>query len=219
MPKEAEILEKLSDAVIEMDEEAAVSLSEQVIREKMDVKSAIMNGLAKGMRKVGELFENETYSIPEVLLCADALGKGMNILKPHLVLDTESEQALKVLICTVEGDIHSIGKNMVKLMLEVGGFEVIDLGEDVNPEKVLEELEKNGGDIVALSTMMTPTLDNMKEIIDSIRKKYNQNIKIMIGGASVTRKTSELFKADGYGESAPEALNEAIRVSKLISKQ
>jgi len=211
------ILVKLSNAVIEMDEELVKKLSNEVLEKKLDVQNAIINGLAKGMREVGDLFEKEIYSIPEVLLCADALEKGLNILKPHLTSDKESSTKMKIIIGTVEGDIHSIGKNMVKMMFEVGGFEVVDLGEDVTADQILKEIDKNGGDIVALSTMMSPTLESMRKIIEDIRKVNKNKIKIMVGGASVTKTTAEKFKSDGYAENAPEAVNDAIRLSKLIT--
>jgi len=198
------ILNNLKDGVIKYDEEKVISNSEKVIETGIDINEAILNGLSKGMRIVGDLYEDETYSIPEVLLCADALEAGMNILKPHLKKEKRKEGHV-VCIGTVEGDIHSIGKNIVKLMFEVGGFKVIDLGENIESKKIIDILSKENIDVVALSTMMTPTLRNMKDTIDEIRNKFKK-VKIMVGGASVSEKTAKLFNADGFAKNAQGAL-------------
>jgi len=214
MEKEKDLIEKLQRAVLEYNEEEVVKLSNEVIETDMDPKKAIMEGLAKGMRDVGELFENETYSIPEVLLCADALDAGMKILKPYLKIEKE-KITKKIVIGTVEGDIHSIGKDMVKLMFEVGGFEVIDLGVNVNPDEFLNEINNSGADIVALSTMMSTTLSSMEKTIEKIREKY-PDTRIMVGGAIVSKQTAERYKADGWAGNAMEALKDALRLANRL---
>lgn len=211
---EEKILEKLKDAVINYEEELVEKVSKEALEYGIDAKKAILDGLAKGMRIVGDLYENDEYSIPEVLLCAEALECGLNILKPHLK-DTNEKLNYRIIIGTVEGDIHSIGKNIVRLMFEVGGFDVCDLGENVDSNQFIKEISKNGANIVALSTMMSTTLTNMKKIVDSVRDNFPK-IKIMVGGASVTRETADRFGADGYAESAPEALKDAVRITKLL---
>jgi methanogenic corrinoid protein MtbC1 len=201
--KNEEIIGNLKSGVIKFDEEMVIKNCNIVIETGMDIKNAILEGLTAGMREVGDLYDKEVYSIPEVLLSAQALESGLSLLKPYLKGDEKINQ--NIIIGTVEGDIHNIGKNMVKLMLEVGGFNVTDLGVDVSEKIFLDALEKDSFSIVALSTMMTTTLPNMKKIIDAVRSKYPQ-IKIIVGGASVTKETAKSFKADGFGESAVEAV-------------
>jgi len=208
------LFEKLGKAVIEYEEGEVEKISKQAIAEGADPRKAIVEGLCEGMKEVGRLFENDTYGIPEVLLCADALETGMKILKPHLKIEKE-KISHKLVIGTVEGDIHSIGKDLVKLMLEVGGFDVVDLGIDVGADKFLDELQKGGADIVVLSTMITTTLLSMKNIMNKIREHY-KDIKIMVGGASVTRDTADRFAADGWAENASGALKDALRISKTL---
>jgi methanogenic corrinoid protein MtbC1 len=152
-----EILERMAEAVVHFDEEHVEALCAEALDAGIDPNHAILGGLARGMQKVGELYDSQEYGIPEVLLSADTLNRGMDYLKPHVPSGAQT-LGCRVLIGTVEGDIHSIGKNIVKLMLGVGGFEVIDLGEDVAPAQFLTECRERGVDMVALSTMMTTTL-------------------------------------------------------------
>jgi len=216
MDEEKELIEKIQKAVIDYEEEEAERLCNEVIKIGMDPEKAIAEGLSKGMRYAGELFENESYGIPEVLLCADALETGMKILKPHLKINKE-KRTIKVFIGTVEGDIHSIGKNMVKLMFEVGGFEVLDLGVDVDADKILDEIDKNNVGVIALSTMMNTTLINMERMIDIIKNKHPK-IKIMVGGASVTSDIANRFGADGWAENSSEALKNIIKLTQSAEK-
>lgn len=209
-----DILGRMSDIVVSYEEDKVESVCREALEAGIDPNDAILEGLAVGMRKAGEHFELQEYGIPEVLLCADTLNRGMEILKPHVKSDG-SRLNQRILIATVEGDIHSIGKNIVKLMLEVGGFEVSDLGEDVAATMFLEELQP-GGDMVALSTMMTTTLANMRAIIDGIRDELPETL-FLVGGASVTDETARKFCAHGYAENATEAVSVAKRISRKSS--
>lgn len=143
-------------------------------------------------------------------MCADALYGGLEILKPHVNMD---DAALKgqVVIGTIQGDVHDIGKNIIKLMFDVAGFTVHDLGRDVPLERFVEEQLRTDSEIVALSAMMTTTMLSMKKVIQMIKEK-NPNVAIMLGGAPVTDDTAKLFGADGYAESAGNAVQEAIRM-------
>ena len=132
-----EVLKNLKEAVVNYDEQIVEEICKNVIKEKLDAEKAIIEDLAEGMEKVGELYKKQEYGIPEVLLSADVLKQGMALLKPHVEVES-GKQKDKVVTGTVEGDIHSIGKNIVALMLEVGGFEVINLGEDVAPCKFID---------------------------------------------------------------------------------
>ena len=208
--RKKEILQKLIEAVVEFNEDAAKEWSEVAINEGIDAYEAIMDGLAAGMGRVGELYDRQEYFVPEMLMCADALYCGLDILKAHINKATVKSLGT-VVIGTVQGDIHDIGKNLVKLMFEVSGYQVVDLGHDVPPERFLEEQEKVNADIVALSAMMTTTMMGMKKVIKIIREK-NPNVAIMIGGAPVNQQIATLFGADGYADSAGKAVQEAKNV-------
>ena len=208
-----EILKKLSDAVVEYDEDLAKEWAQVALDDGVDAFDAIMNGLAAGMEIVGELYDKQEYFVPELLMCADALYAGMNILRPHIKAEGMKKKG-QVVIGTVQGDVHDIGKNIIKLMFDVGGFTVHDLGRDVPLENFVEEQLRTDSEIVAMSAMMTTTMMGMKKVIEMIKAK-NPNVAIMLGGAPVTKDVADLFGADGYAESAGNAVQEAI---KMISR-
>ncbi|MBW1691590.1 MAG: cobalamin-binding protein [Deltaproteobacteria bacterium] len=210
----------LSDAVVNMDEDAARETAQKVIEEGLSAYDAIMNGLAAGMEIVGELYDTHEYFVPELLLCADALYAGLDILKPHIKPEEVGTSAKgQVVIGTVQGDVHDIGKNIIKMMFEVAGFTVHDLGRDVPLEQFVEEQMKTDSDIVALSAMMTTTMMGMKKVVEMIKAR-NPHVAIMLGGAPVTKDVTELFGADGYADSAGNAVQEAIKmVSRLREMQ
>jgi corrinoid protein of di/trimethylamine methyltransferase len=210
-----ELVKDLSDAVVDMDEDKAKETSQRVLDEGLNAYDAIMNGLAAGMVIVGDLYDKHEYFVPELLMCADALYAGLDILKPHIKPEDIGESVKgQVVIGTVQGDVHDIGKNIIKMMFEVAGFTVHDLGRDVPLEKFVEEQMRTDSDIVALSAMMTTTMMGMKKVVQMIKEK-NPNVAIMLGGAPVTKDVTELFGADGYAESAGNAVQEAI---KMISR-
>jgi len=209
----AEILEKLKNGVIEFDEDLVNEASHEALAAGMDAYEAIMDGLAAGMDVVGELFSRKEYFVPEMLMCADALYVGLDILGPHVVMD-ESHQAVgEVVIGTVEGDVHDIGKNLVKTMFEIAGFTVHDLGRDVPLDRFVEEQLRTDSDIVCLSAMMTTTMLGMKTVIEKLRAK-NPDVKIMIGGAPVSMEIAAKWGADGYAPDAHNALQEALNMIK-----
>ena len=208
-----EVLKKLSDAVVEYDEDVAKEWAQIALDEGLDAFDAIMNGLAAGMEIVGDLYDKQEYFVPELLMCADALYAGMGILKPHINKEKMAQKG-QVVIGTVQGDVHDIGKNIIKLMFDVGGFTVHDLGRDVPLENFVEEQLRTDSEIVAMSAMMTTTMMGMKKVIEMIKEK-NPNVAIMLGGAPVTKDVATLFGADGYAESAGNAVQEAI---KMISR-
>ncbi|MBM3300573.1 MAG: corrinoid protein [Deltaproteobacteria bacterium] len=206
-----EILKNLSDGVVEYQEDHVKEWSNIALDEGMDAYDAIMNGLAAGMEIVGDLYDRQEYFVPEILMCADALYAGLDILKPHMKKDTSSHLKGQVVIGTVQGDVHDIGKNLIKMMFDVAGFSVHDLGRDVPLEKFAEEQLRTDAEIVALSAMMTTTMMGMKKVIQMIKER-NPNVAIMLGGAPVTRDVANLFGADGYAESAGNAVQEAIKM-------
>jgi corrinoid protein of di/trimethylamine methyltransferase len=214
--RKEEILAKLAEAVVEYDEDDAKEWSQIAVDEGVDAMDAIMNGLAAGMEKVGDLYDKQEYFVPELLMSADALYLGLDILKPHIKAETVRNMG-QVVIGTVQGDVHDIGKNIIKLMFDVGGFEVHDLGRDVPLENFVEEQMKTDSEIVAMSAMMTTTMMGMKKVIEMIKEK-NPDVKIMLGGAPVTQDVATLFGADGYAESAGNAVQEAIKMVSQLRK-
>ncbi|MFQ6137072.1 MAG: corrinoid protein [Candidatus Hydrothermarchaeales archaeon] len=211
------ILEGLKKAVVEFDEDEVKRLSNQVLEKGINPYDAIMNGLAAGMEVVGELFEKSEYFVPEVLMCADALYAGLDILRPHVSIEDEEKVKGEVVIGTVEGDVHDIGKNIVKLMFDIAGFTVHDLGKDVPLDKFVEEQLRTDSDLICLSAMMTTTMVGMKKVIEKIREK-NPNVKIMIGGAPITQQIAEQYGANGTAKDATNALSEAIKMVSSIRK-
>lgn len=210
MSNEREILDRLRDGVIEYDDDAVIEAANAALEAGMDAEKAIFDGLVCGIEEVGRLYELEEIFVPEMLLAADAMYAGLNILKPHM---KKREGGLKgqVVMGVVQGDVHDIGKNIVKMMFDVAGFEVHDLGRDVPLEKFVEEQLKTDSDLVCLSAMMTTTMVGMKDIIAKIKEK-NPKVKIMIGGAPVNEELAGKWGADGYAKDANNALKDAINM-------
>ena len=203
----SELLKGLYDAVVDMDEEAAAEISHSVLDEGVDAYQAVMEGLAKGMDKVGELYLNQVYFVPEILLCSDALYAALDILKPHIKAD-EAEAKGKIIIGVVEGDIHDIGKNLVKIMFDAAGWTIYDLGRDVKLEKFVEEQQRTKADVVALSALMTTSMLAIPKVIEMI-KTQDPNVAIMVGGAPLSPDIAKKYGADGYAKNAGEAVKEA----------
>jgi len=214
--KKKEILEKLRNAVIQYDEDSSKEGAQEALDAKMDANEAIFEGLVAGMEEVGRLFEAQEYFVPEILMCADALYAGLDILKPHC---QQMDLGLKgsVVIGTVEGDVHDIGKNLVKMMFDVAGFNVYDLGRDVPLDQFVEEQLRTDSDLVCLSAMMTTSMIGMPKVIEKIKAK-NPNCMIMIGGAPTSKELADKWGADGYAEDASNALKEAIKMVGFLRK-
>jgi corrinoid protein of di/trimethylamine methyltransferase len=210
MASKEELLEALKDGVINYKEEQVKEASQQALDDGHLALEMIMDGLAAGMEVVGDLYERHEYFVPEVLMCADALYAGLDILRPH-VPKSDSDTVAQVVIGSIQGDVHDIGKNLVKMMFDVAGWEVYDLGRDVPLEKFVEEQLRTDAEVVAMSAMMTTTMLGMKKVIKMIKDK-NPNVAIMLGGAPVTQDVANLFGADGYAESAGNAVQEGIKM-------
>lgn len=214
--KKQEILEKLKSSVIQYDEDSCKEAAQEALDEGMDANEAIFDGLVAGMEEVGRLFEAQEYFVPEILMCADALYAGLDLLKPHC---KQMDIGLKgsVVIGTVEGDVHDIGKNLVKMMFDVAGFTVYDLGRDVPLDQFVEEQLKTDSELVCLSAMMTTSMVGMPKVIEKIKEK-NPNCMIMIGGAPTSKELADKWGADGYATDASNALKEAIKMVSFLKK-
>ncbi len=177
--------------------------------EGVSPKEILNNGLIDGMNIIGMKFKNNEVYVPEVLIAARAMYAGMDLLKPKLV-ETGIKNIGKVVIGTVKGDLHDIGKNLVKMMLEGAGFEVIDLGVDVSAEKFVSAVIEYHPDIVGMSALLTTTMLNMNEVIQSLQSAdLRENVRVMIGGAPVTQKYAEQIGADSYSPDAASAVETA----------
>jgi corrinoid protein of di/trimethylamine methyltransferase len=218
MATKAELLEKLKNGVVEYEEDEVKEAAQQALDDGHDALEMIMDGLAAGMEVVGDLYDRNEYFVPEVLMCADALYAGLDILRPH-VPEKEGDVNAQVVIGSIQGDVHDIGKNLVKMMFDVAGWDVHDLGRDVPLEKFVEEQLRTDSEVVAMSAMMTTTMLGMKKVIKMIKEK-NPDVAIMLGGAPVTQDVANLFGADGYAESAGNAVSEGIKmISRLREMQ
>lgn len=213
--QEREILERLQNSVIEFEEEATVEAAQDALDSGMDAYRAIMDGLAAGMDVVGEYFANGEYFVPEVLMCADALYAGLDVLKPHVELDPSQQVKGTVVIGTVEGDVHDIGKNLVRMMFEVAGFTIHDLGRDVPLEQFVDKYLETDADLVCMSAMMTTTMIGMPVVIEKIREK-NPDAMIMIGGAPINEDVAQKWGASATGKDAPNALQEALNMLGVL---
>ncbi|HBE77056.1 MAG TPA: cobalamin-binding protein [Firmicutes bacterium] len=212
-----ELLKGLSDAVVEMDEESTVSLAKEVVKEQHDTYQAIEKGLADGMDRAGKLFEEEEYFIPELLMCSDAMYAGLDILKPHLTIEDQTEKH-RVVIGVVEGDTHDIGKNLVKIMLETAGFEIYDLGRDVPPKDFVAKAKEVKAQIIAMSTLMTTTMDGMAEVIRLLQQEnIRDQFAVMVGGGPISQSFADRIGADGYSKDAAEAARLARRLVKGVA--
>jgi len=209
-----EILENLSEGVVTYDEERVVRYATAAVTERLDAADAIMNGLAAGMKIVGSRYDRHEYFVPELLVCADTLYRGLEVLEPYVPRDNSAQSQVQIVIGSVQGDVHDIGKNLVKLMFEVAGFKVHDLGSDVPADRFIETQRRTGAEIVALSAMMTTTMMGMKDAVSRI-KEAGIRAAVMVGGAPVTQEVARLFGADGYAQGAGSAVQEANR---LISR-
>lgn len=198
------ILNSLAKAVIEMDTDAARKLAGEAIRLGIDPYMAIMDGLAKGMDKVNELYDDEEYFVPELLVCADAMYAGIEVLRAHMPKE-DPHSKKKIVIGVMKGDTHDIGKNLVKIMLDNAGFEMHDMGRDVSYAKFVDTAGEIKADVVCLSTLMTTTMDGMQVVIEDL-KKAGINSKVLIGGGPISPSFAKNIGADGYAKNAAEAV-------------
>jgi len=199
-------LQKLFDAIVNGDAKAALALTQQALAENVPPGEIISGYMIPAMDDVGRKFECEDYFVPELLLSGRAMKGALELLRP-LLAASGAEPTGRVVIGTVKGDLHDIGKNLVTSLLEGGGFEVHDLGADVPSEKFIEAARSHKADIVALSALLTVTMPAMKTTVEAFCQAGLRNsVKIIVGGAPVTAHYAQEIGADGYGESASAAV-------------
>ena len=206
-------LQAVADAVIGGDRDTVAELAQAAVDEGVNPEDIINEGLIAGMNVVGVKFKNNEFYVPEVLIAARAMHAGMDIVKP-LLADSDVASRGKVVIGTVKGDLHDIGKNLVAMMLEGGGYDVIDLEVAVPPEKYVEAAQAENADVIALSALLTTTMPGMKDTIDAVAEAgMKDSVKVIIGGAPVTQNYADEIGADGY---APDAASAVDLVAGLL---
>lgn len=202
-------LDVISEALQRGDAEKVEELVKKSLEENLTPKKILEYGLIKGMGIIGAKFKKNEVYVPEVLIAARAMHAGMNILKPKLI-ETGVKNIGIVAIGTVKGDLHDIGKNLVKMMLEGAGFQVIDLGIDVSVDKFVEAVKEHKPNIIAMSALLTTTMVNMPEVIKALEAAgLRGKVKIMIGGAPITQNYADQIGADGYSPDAASAVDKA----------
>lgn len=214
MVQKEEIIRRLRESVISYDEKGVKEAALAAIEEGIDITEAIEKGLSEGIREVGEKFDKLEVFLTELMLAAEAMKAGMNILLPKIPKEKILKRR-KVVIGTVKGDIHDIGKNIAAALLTASGFDVYDLGTDVSISKFVEEAEKNEADIIALSALMTSTISGQKDVISYLKESgKRENYIVMVGGGPTTNEWAEEIGADGYAETAKEGADTALRLLK-----
>jgi len=200
---------ELSQYVINGDAASAEQWTRKALKGGVEPIDIINRGLMPGMSVVGERFKNGEYYLPEVIIAARAMKASVNLVRP-LLGESEAPSAGKVVIATVQGDLHDIGKNLVAMMLEGAGFQVEDLGADVPPERFVEAVKASGADLLGLSALLTTTMPMMRSTIQALKESgVRDQVKVMVGGAPVTREFAREIGADGYAPDAASAVDEA----------
>ncbi len=206
------MLKDMQEALIAGKKAEVESLVDRALAEGLPAAKILNEGLIPGMERLGVLFKNNEVFIPEVLVAARAMNAGLAKLEPHLAKAGVKPRGV-VVLGTVKGDLHDIGKNLVSMMLRGNGYKIVDLGVDVAPEKYLEAARANGADAIALSALLTTTMVQMKNVVEAV-EKAGLRIPVVIGGAPVTRDYAAQIRAQGY---APDAASAVEEIGRLIA--
>ena len=206
MEKKEELLKKLSDCVFDMEDEVVVDVVKEYIACGFDPQEGMLSGLVDGMKRASAMYEEGEYFVPELIVCSDAMYAGIEEFQKYLPESAHTSIG-KVVIGVVEGDTHDIGKNLVRIMLETGGFDVHDLGRDVPTDAFVDYVKNNDVDIVCMSSLMTTTMPGMSAVIEKLKEEgLRDKVKIMVGGAPVSPAFAQKIGADGYTRNAIEAV-------------
>ena len=209
-----EMYKKLAQAVIDGEPDDAALLAKQAVDGGINPLSCITEGLTKGIQKVGELFGSGEYFLPELIIGADAMKAAMDILEPALTGDQKRDVVATVVLGTVEGDLHEIGKTLVGTMLTANGFNVVDIGVDKSSSDFIAAIKANNATILGASALLTTTMLQQNKIIEALQEAgLRDNVKVLVGGAPVTQSYAEQIGADGYAEDAISAVDIAFRLA------
>lgn len=210
--EEKELLEALKSAIVEIDAEKAKEVASKIVDKKFDPLKAIRYSIAEAAKIVGNRFEDGEIFLPHLVMAGDIMEEIGAILEKNIPSE-QIQRKKRIVIATVQGDMHSVGKNLVAVMLRAGGFEVHDLGVDVMSTVIIQRAKEINADMIALSSLLTTTMPYQKEVIDDLKSMgLRERFKVMIGGGPVTRQYAELIGADGYGKDAVEAVEEAKKL-------
>ncbi|HHW01638.1 MAG TPA: cobalamin-binding protein [Thermoanaerobacterales bacterium] len=213
--KDIDILKTIADNVVEMEEELTAKNSKKALEMNISPLTIINQGLVIGMNEAGRLFEENEYFVPELLLCSDAMYAGLKVVTPHIKKE-ETHVLGKVVIGVVEGDTHDIGKNLVKVLLQASGFEIIDLGRNVPARDFVDKAKQVDADLICLSTLMTTTMGEMKKVIELLKEeRLRDRVRVLVGGGPISESFARNIGADGYGENAAGAVRVAKRVLNI----
>ena len=207
---------EISDAIVNLDKELAIEQAKRAVTEELNLLEVIEKGYGDGIRRIGDLWEEGEFFLPELMLGGTIMQESMDILLPSLKESGISASQGVVVIATIEGDIHSIGKTIVGTMLSANGFDVYDLGADVPAEKIIQTAVEKNADVIGVSALLTTTMYGQKKIIDILEEReIRDNFKVIIGGAPVTKEWTDECNADGFAGSAVEAVK---LVKNLLNK-
>ena len=213
MRTKEELLQEMARCVRDMEDELVTEVTQEYADAGYDPQEGILNGLVVGMNEAGKLYEEEEYYIPELLICSDAMYNGLDVLRPLLPQDAGGN-GTKVVIAVIQGDTHDIGKNLVKIMLEAAGYQVVDLGRDVPIARLVDAVREEKPQILALSTLMSTSMAHMGTLIEELKKAgLRDSVKVIVGGAPLSRGFAEKIGADGYSENATEAVKLVDRLT------
>lgn len=214
---ENELLQKIYTSMVEIDVDSTESLVEQAVAENIDVLE-ILDALTKGINTVGDKFEQLECFLPELITVADAMEESMKILRPHLdKLNLASGSSGTIVIATLQGDIHDIGRNIAAVMLKASGYKVIDLGHDIKPDVIINKAEELNADVIGLSSLLTTSLPFSKDLINLLKEqKIREKYKVVMGGGAVTPEYVEKIGADGF---AGDAANGVRLIRKILSEK
>jgi 5-methyltetrahydrofolate--homocysteine methyltransferase len=209
-----DIIKNIYQGILEGDREAVTAAVQEAINAKMSAEKILKEGMMAAMGEVGRLFEEGEYFVPELLIAARAMQGGMVLLKPMLVSE-DIEPVGRIVIGTVKGDLHDIGKNLVGMMLEGAGFEVTDLGSDVDAQKFVDAVKSTNAQVIGMSALLTTTMSNMPSTIEALKAAgLRDKVKVLVGGAPLTKAYADQIGADGY---APDASQAAKLALSLVS--
>jgi trimethylamine corrinoid protein len=215
MDKTTPLYARMAEAIVAGDAETAAALARQALDGRLDLQAAIEHGYIPGIRRVGELWESGEYFLPELITSAAAMKAALAVLGP--ALDATAAAGLsrgRIVIGTIEGDIHDIGKNLVSSMLSANGFDVVDLGADVKIDRFIDAAVETRADLICLSALLTTTMLGQRRVVERLRERgLRERFKVLVGGAPVSRAWAAEIGADGYGENALAAVTQAAALA------
>ena len=212
-------LDTISQAIQDGDDKKVVELVKKALESGIPAVDIVERGLVPGVQALGQLFKDEQVYLPEILISTRAMNRGLEVLQPHLA-GADIHKKGTVVLGTVEGDLHDIGKNLVGLMLGSSGFNVIDLGVDVSASSFISAVQEHNADIVAMSALLTITMTYMPTVVEALQAEgLKDKVKVMIGGAPVSRAYADEIGAEGFAEDCASAVDEATRLMALVTKK